>query len=515
MELPTGKAVTYSYDPLARLSEVGIDGIVNTSYTYESAGTGKTTPQVSSVTTNGKKTEYTHDAYGNILTITEDGVLTHSYTYDARNQLIGEVSGADTYVYNYDAGGNLQSVQKNGETVKTYAYGDESWKDLLTSFNGQAITYDAIGNPLTYRGWTLTWTGGRRLASIAGEGLTAAYTYNADGVRTQKTVNGVTTQYYLDGTSILRQVSGDDVLEFFYDTDSVLGLYYNGTPYYYLKNMQGDVVGILDSTGTQVVAYSYDAWGAPLSVTGTLADTLGQLNPFRYRSYYYDAETGLYYLNSRYYDAETGRFISVDHLIPEAGGSIKGYNLFVYCYNNPVNMFDEEGNWPNLIKRALHTAKTFVRTILSPLKAIEVKVGAGIGIGATANASVGGMNLEAEIVVKNSDSIVLNKKGIDMTNTSKAGANISVLHYTVGVEYEKGHSYSDERCTCNIFKDTFHQKMDCPANNPGFIAMQNAKLEFGVSAYLLLGIDASISIDLNEWNEELIDIFNESMEYED
>ena len=99
VELPTGKAVTYSYDPLARLSEVGIDGIMNTSYTYESAGAGKTTPLVSSVTTNGKKTEYTYDAYGNILTITEDGVLTHSYTYDARSQLIGEVSGADTYVY--------------------------------------------------------------------------------------------------------------------------------------------------------------------------------------------------------------------------------------------------------------------------------------------------------------------------------------------------------------------------------------------------------------------------------
>ncbi len=354
MELPTGKAVTYSYDPLARLSEVGIDGIVNTSYTYESAGTGKTTPLVSSVTTNGKKTEYTYDAYGNILTITEDGVLTHSYTYDARSQLIGEVSGADTYVYNYDAGGNLQSVQKNGETVKTYAYGDESWKDLLTSFNGQAITYDAIGNPLTYRGWTLTWTGGRRLASIAGEGLTAAYTYNADGVRTQKTVNGVTTQYYLDGTSILRQVSGDDVLEFFYDTDSVLGFYYNGTPYYYLKNMQGDVVGILDSTGTQVVAYSYDAWGTPLSVTGTLADTLGQLNPFRYGSYYYDTETGLYYLNSRYYDAETGRFLNADGYV-STGYELTSCNMFAYCMNNPVVMVDTTGNFPWLVIAVIGT----------------------------------------------------------------------------------------------------------------------------------------------------------------
>ncbi len=166
----------------------------------------------------------------------------------------------------------------------------------------------------------------------------------------------MTTEYYLDGTSILRQVSGDDVLEFFYDTDSVLGLYYNGTPYYYLKNMQGDVVGILDSTGTQVVAYSYDAWGAPLSVTGTLADTLGQLNPFRYRSYYYDAETGLYYLNSRYYDAETGlyylnsryydaetgRFLNADGYV-QTGQGMLDKNMFAYCMNNPVNYLDSNG----------------------------------------------------------------------------------------------------------------------------------------------------------------------------
>ena len=118
---------------------------------------------MSSVTTNGEETEYTYDAFGNILTITEDGVLQHSYTYDARNQLVGETSGTDSYVYSYDAGGNLVSVQKNGEVIKSYTYGDASWKDLLTAFNGQSITYDAIGNPLSYRGMTLSWAGGRRL----------------------------------------------------------------------------------------------------------------------------------------------------------------------------------------------------------------------------------------------------------------------------------------------------------------------------------------------------------------
>src|SRR5699024_9507137 len=120
----------------------------------------------------------------------------------------------------------------------------------------------------------------------------------------------------------------------------------NNTPYYYLKNLQGDIVGILDANGTQVVSYTYDAWGAPLSVTGTAADTIGQLNPFRYRSYYYDNETGLYYLNSRYYDPETYRFLNADGELAGVGSSTLGYDVFLYCFNNPINLNDQAGNWP-------------------------------------------------------------------------------------------------------------------------------------------------------------------------
>ena len=195
---------------------------------------------------------------------------------------------------------------------------------------------------------TLSWAGGRRLASVSKEGLSASYVYNSDGIRTQKTVNGVTTNYYLDGNSILRQVTGNNVLEFFYDTNGVLGFYYNNTPYYYLKNLQGDIVGILDANGTQVVSYTYDAWGAPLSVTGTAADTIGQLNPFRYRSYYYDNETGFYYLISRYYDPETCRFLNADGLL-STGQGILGYNMYAYCMNNPANRIDSNGDWSILL----------------------------------------------------------------------------------------------------------------------------------------------------------------------
>ena len=147
---------------------------------------------------------------------------------------------------------------------------------------------------------------------------------------------------------------------------------YNGAEYFYLKNAQGDVTGLVNSSGTQVVAYTYDAWGNPLTTTGSMADTLGKLNPFRYRGYVYDAETGLYYLQSRYYNPETGRFINADNAIVSVSGDIRGYNLFCYCMNNPVNMSDRSGHWPQWIKNAarkvVNAVKKTVAAIVNTVK---------------------------------------------------------------------------------------------------------------------------------------------------
>ena len=127
---------------------------------------------------------------------------------------------------------------------------------------------------------------------------------------------------------------------------------YDGAEYFYLKNAQGDVTGLVNSSGTQVVAYTYDAWGNPLTTTGTMAGTLGKLNPFRYRGYVYDTETGLYYLQSRYYNPETGRFINADsiNLITATPNSATwDKNLFSYCDNNPVVRADQGGELWNTI----------------------------------------------------------------------------------------------------------------------------------------------------------------------
>jgi RHS repeat-associated protein len=124
----------------------------------------------------------------------------------------------------------------------------------------------------------------------------------------------------------------------------------NGTPYFYTRNGQGDITGLIDASGTEVVKYTYDSWGKPISITGSLATTVGAKNPYRYRGYRYDTESGLYYLQSRYYDPSIKRFISADELI-DNGSGILGYNVYSYCINNPVNMYDDDGYAPEYISK--------------------------------------------------------------------------------------------------------------------------------------------------------------------
>ena len=124
--------------------------------------------------------------------------------------------------------------------------------------------------------------------------------------------------------------------------DTRLGHLYNGTIYYYILSLQGDVVAILDSSGVSVAEYTYDAWGRLLSTTGSMSGTLGLHNPLRYRGYVYDQETGLYYLQSRYYNPKLCRFISADAFV-STGQGILGHNMFAYCNNNPVMGYDPSG----------------------------------------------------------------------------------------------------------------------------------------------------------------------------
>ena len=166
--------------------------------------------------------------------------------------------------------------------------------------------------------------------------MTAEFVYNADGLRVQKTVNGVATKYTLHGKNIVHMTSGTDEMHFFYDAQNRPAVVvYNGTAYAYVKSLQGDVIALLDGTGNVVVSYVYDAWGMPIGKSGTLAETLGTLNPFRYRGYVFDEETGLYYLRSRYYNPGWNRFVNADALMNQ--------NMYAYCLNSPTTSADKDG----------------------------------------------------------------------------------------------------------------------------------------------------------------------------
>ena len=229
---------------------------------------------------------------------------------------------------------------------KNYTYGDSVWKDKLTKYGTYNITYDEIGNPINYRnGITFSWKNGRWLASTTlSDNTTVTYQYNANGMRTKKTVGSTVTNYYYDSNNnLIGLKSGADVAYFYYDTDnSPISMKYNNNMYYYVKNLQGDIVKILDSNGSAVASYYYDAWGTITrkTVTNTTIDTL---SPFRYRGYVYDTDTGFYYLQSRYYDPQTGRFLNADIYADTVSGSPLSTNTFAYCENNAINYSDKYG----------------------------------------------------------------------------------------------------------------------------------------------------------------------------
>ena len=207
--------------------------------------------------------------------------------------------------------------------------------------------------PLTYRGYTLTWQNGRQLASMKFRTINIGFTYDVDGLRTSKTIPnvGLEHKYYYVGDRLQYEtLGGSSALWYFYDADgNPSGIRYkdnSGTvnDYYFVCNWRGDVIQIYNASGTLVGSYTYDAWGK-VTENATSADTqnITETNPIRYRGYYYDTETRLYYLKSRYYDPAVKRFLNADGLVSTSIEDA-AKNMFAYCTNNPVFYADSEGN---------------------------------------------------------------------------------------------------------------------------------------------------------------------------
>jgi len=355
------RRVNYTYDPIGRMTKRTLTGAAAYATTYQYVAPDNTdgittTPLVKSLTQSGQNFSYTYDNVGNIASVTRNGQTT-TYVYDKLGQLtrVNDPHANKSTVYVYDRGGNITSYSEYAYTTGTlgaatktvgYTYGDANWKDKVTAIGGKAITYDAIGNPLTYDGWTFSWKAGRMLASMVKTGTNAQFSYDHNGLRVKKVVNGVTTSYILNGENVVHLTQGSYDLHFFYDAQGKPAMVrFNNVDYFYVYNLQGDVVAIVDTNGSSVVTYSYDAWGNPISKTGALAATLGTVNPFRYRGYVYDEETGLYYLRSRYYNPGWKRFISSDRFLGQAG-NLFAHNSYTYCYNRVVKYYDDGGDAP-------------------------------------------------------------------------------------------------------------------------------------------------------------------------
>lgn len=361
--LPSGSKVLNNYDGIGRITKKEVNTgktSLNTTFNFEAGYKGSQTNRISSMKNNDKEISYTYDKNGNIETIKSEGKLI-KYHYNSLNEVIREDNEplGKTIVYNYDVGGNITSKteyeynasQKLGKEIKTYnyVYGDPNWKDKLTSFDGKEITYDQIGNPLTYDGYNFTWEHGRRLKSIKGNNKNISYKYNDSGIRTEKNINGEVTRYHLNGSDVAYEETLDstgkvkDSIYYNYDSSNhLVSMTLNSEEYFYIRNAQNDIIALTDKNGKQVVNYSYDTWGKLISIEGSLKDSVGIINPYRYRGYRYDTETGLYYLQSRYYNPEWSRFINAD-AIAVGEGELLGHNIFVYCKNNPVNMYDPSG----------------------------------------------------------------------------------------------------------------------------------------------------------------------------
>ena len=357
----------------------------------------------------------------------------------------------------YDTAGNIRSITKDGTVTKSFGYTNASWPDLLTSvtsgsttkdilYEGQTQTSDlpSSGNPITYyngKDYTFTWTKGRQLASATVDGKQVSYTYDMSGVRSGKQVyttsNQRTTTYTYTTLSgkVMRQQwetrNSDDTvyqamqsLEFVYDDGNqpFAMIYKHGQTtelYYYVLNAQGDVIALLNANGTLAASYNYGAWGNysvhdDKGAKITKASFIGHINPLRYRGYYYDRETRLYYLQSRYYDFANCRFINADTYATTNVGSILSYNMFAYCENNPIQRTEVAGMFwreiEELGKRTVEVAAV-IGSVGGAISLVAGAIGFTIGTG-----GAGASAIPIAVAVANA-----------MLTTALATASIGVL----------------------------------------------------------------------------------------
>ncbi len=421
-----------TYDVLGRVDSKEIligDKQIKTEYEYEKTSSGNLTTTLNKeIQNDGTVITYQYDSCNNITQkkVTKDEVILeiYEYQYDFLSRLKLEKffeKGLFKYhrEYKYDNNNNIKTIiQKDleGNTIKESVYNyiteNNNICDRLTSI--EDITYDSSGNEtksinsifeyndsitgnpskIIENGneLNLTWQG-RRLLSIND----ITYKYNDAGIRISKTSPTENKQFILNGSSIIQMKDlNDSSKDIFFNYDEVgllLGFTLREEEYFYTRDITGNIQNVIDTNGNILVKYNYDAWG---TVTKTnIANTdesalVMEVNPFLYKGYFYDEETGLYYNVTRYYNPEWGRFLNADdvsYLDPE---SINGLNLFTYCGNNPIMRIDPYGNaWWNPFSWSADTWGAIGSAILVGASVV------GLGALAVATGGLGGVAIMA------------------------------------------------------------------------------------------------------------------------
>ena len=409
------QTLSYEYDSLNQLVREN-NGYENRTHVYEYENGNIIYEHVYNYTTGDLPTNpiystqylYNNSVWGDVLTGTKEITYNSRSSAPARNSvnsandsIVDELFGNR----DYNTIDFSKSIFSNQNSSISQMSRTASVQSLDDSEDVSPITVDAIGNMLTYNGATFTWLG-RRLQGITDEYNNISYSYDMDGRRVGKSVTSedysADYTYYYNGDIL----AGFDMtldegagplsyrMIFMYDeSGEPFGFNCNGEDYYYVRNAQNDIYLIVDSNGYAQVYYQYDSWGRIIGGVDATDNGIGVINPLLYRGYYYDFETGFYYLKSRYYNPEFHRFINADSAISDVGGDVLGYNIFAYCMNDPVNLSDEDGNWPKwATKLAIGAAIVATVAVVTAITVATAGAGtaiAAVAIGAAKGAAIG------------------------------------------------------------------------------------------------------------------------------
>ena len=498
--------------------EIGYDSYNRVNRLVQSLETAKT--KTGFVYGDASKAQRPGLSYG----LTVDGTQRQSLAYDAMARctketvtLPGGQKRENCFTYGTlrhltDTDSLPEGAVSTVQTQDLFTYHTDGWKDQLLSWNGKSYAYDAGGNPTVLRGMALTWGEGRRLKRIAATAGEVTFAYDSDGKRVKKIGGGIETKYYYNGNTLsglVRKAANNTeaaktTVQFVYDTQGKpFMLRLNGkTDYFYLYNGLGDVTGLVDSSNQVVVRYQYNSWGKVTSTQDTSGVSLATLNPFRYRKYVYDPETGLYCLGSRYYDPEVGRFVNADSIKFAAilgRYYVNRQNLYQYCFNNPIMLNDKFGKWPKVPewlkdfeKSVKKTANAIGSAIVKTVKAVQFNIGGGLGIGFETQLKIKNIPIQVSALASEKMILEVTKNGADIKNVISAQGGIGNLGY----EYGREHSYVACKEKHNPVMTSFGKLFECPYSEK--INEGSAVYGVGASFYAILGGEIFVGIDIEE-----------------